>query len=1289
MKSKLKIFLDPLPLKKAGGSAIIYHERRYLPEEPGEDLREVTDMKQIWKRSMSLLLSGVLLLSNVPLSALATEESPAPTETVVEEVQPVETELVQTQSVEIQPIENQSVETQPVVTVLEHTAEVANTGLESKLQIIQNGNPVDDAWLGTNYDEEQNQLTLNAENLDSVSYTEASQSLKIVLEEGTTSTISGALIAQMGIQITGKGTLIVGSIDAGENLEIVDAVVKVGSDKQSEEETKNLIKVKNEIKVSGEAHLATANGHNAVVITDPAKVDNPACSLVGEGYYRDNKTAIFAPITEGEEKTVKVPALYFEFVGKGHLSDEYNYKSVTGHHKTCADEVCPMRENVQIDSATHSDTTETSFTQKDETYHNVVCKCCGYVLEVKAHENLSYSVSTDGAAINAVCGDCGKTGSVKITAISVQEDDLEHSASLEKTGILSEMEVSPVYKDDDDTELSKAPSAFGKYTASITIAGKTASAEYYIQRAIAETDFKWDTELPYTGQPQEPTVELKNPESGITYEVVNDKKTDAGSYQLTVKGTGKYCKEISLDYAITKAKAELSETLEETQYIAGGAGGGAFVEPKYMIGDEELLGEFKYKVYNTTATYAENATYAQASAALRNPSFDSEVTVEFEFKPSNAENVESDDEFKGNFSIIVKRVDFADSDHGELNDGFFKLTDDHYYGDNPIATEGIAAFVDNQKVALDGAYTVTYKKSENGAVVDTKPLPAGEYRAEITYSGMAGNVYCKDYPVFSSDTIFEIKPKPIQLTTVFEDHKGKHLTETKEDGTLVELALIDTIEVSVPAAGAKVEYWVDGDAANTTETPSKRSAAGRYKVWYRVSADNYETKTDYVWTTIQPELTAIYGDTLADVEGVPTDGKWVWAKNDAVLAQDKLGEHSVGHYGINNFQMVYNNSAPFTVKINVGAKPVANPIIDAATYIHYNDRNSITVKVYDPVEETKDNDNTEISASEYEAKIDEIASRTGWTTITVRDNKEDGNYALTTKTKNILLYRPYHVAFSALQSDDDLKETDFDTVAKVKTELSSKIRADAYPEGTMKYFKIMMTYDDTPTDGKENWIASRDVKKYYPKGGFTYVIPYSVIGTGLTADHDFKMSVMDAATSTDLETEAGTPAVEITNFEKTERGIKFHYDGYSVVCIAPKVDLTKTYAIKTAIVYDGKTSTKGSLSIKVDNKTASAATYGQSVEITAGANSGYSIQSVKVTDSSSKTVTTNQSGSKYTFKMPASDVTVKLTLKKTTSNTKNPYSGDTSNIYLWLAILASSAVGIVALVIFWFKKRRK
>ena len=1397
----------------------MYHVKRYLPEEPGEDLREVTDMKQICKRTMSLLLSGVLLLSNFPLAALATEETTVPTETTVVETQPVETEPLQTQ-----PVETQSVETQPVVTVLEHTAEVANIGSVSKLQIAKGGNSVSAEWLEANYIGEQNQLTLNAETLDSVSCTDASLPLKLVLTEGTTITISGALTAQKGIQITGKGTLIVGSIDAGENLEIVDAVVKVGSDKQSEEETKNLIKVKNEIKVSGEAHLVTANGHNAVVFT--VNDENVQKRIVGQGYYRTTTDGDFAEVTD---KIASVSGSYFEFVANGHLEAE---KVDDDNHawfcKKICDKDCVIKVTAGIDlkehivstaagceKSAHCDVCGEDFGQKDNTHsgnevwdpssekHIKKYDCCGKVTYPEEPHVFSYEYLADSATVKKKCTECGYSeevfkvtvptdmvwdGNAKSVAITPENTtytyDVEYYEALEgeneapPSGEVESMDsnpiepgtywavvtvtiegelyeiqkkfvIEPVDMQDLTVTISSESETFRGLNEDVTHpvetvmygTDKLAKSTHYVVEFYSGTSkvtslntvgaykIKIIGKSPYvTGETErtfsvtkaapsadmfdfaEPSVltyngEVKNaavtPKSGITgmgnvtlkyYKnnaLVEGSVIDAGDYTVKISvadGTNYAATTTDLtdaEWVFSIAKCpdytdDLEKNEQQEQLIVEGSGD--FIEPtftgKKRTGSdtaENLDGTLKY----TLNTEINLSVLKGELAGLKHGD---EKTVTYTFQPEKDGNYTGVK--TGRIRFVVKEVVFLLDDEEDFQAADLVKSGNITYGDADIInTNDLSAKSGNDTIS-DVDFTVEYESVQRRSAGRKTSPDAGENDFFVIATGTVGGFAFRKEVCSGRITVL---PKEITITAPEE----KLWTEEKnQDNTPKEHNLIDAIRVTDPAAGAEIQYYKEGQTP-ATSIPTA-SAAGRYKVYYRITADNYKTKEGFVWSTIQPELTATYGDTLADVEGVPADGKWVWALNNTVLAQDKLSEHDVGPYGINDdFQMVYNNSDPFTVKINVDAKPVTDPIIDAATYIHYDDRASVAVKVYDPMDATKDNDNVEIPASEYEAKIDEIASRTGWTTITVRDKKEDGNYVITTKTKDVLLYRPYHVAFSTLQTDDDLKETEFDTVAKVKTELSSKIKANEYPEDIMKYFKIMMTYDNTPTDGKENWIASRELDKYYPKGGFTYVIPYSVIGTGLTADHDFKMSVMDAATSDELETEAGTPAVEITDFEKTEKGIKFHYDGYSVVCIAPKVDLTKTYAIKTSIIYDGKSSTKGSLSIKVDNKTASAATYGQSVEVTASANSGYSIQSVKVTDANSKTVTTSQSGSKYTFKMPASDVTVKLTLKKTTSNTKNPGSGDTSNIHLWLAILASSAVGIVALVIFWFKKRRK
>lgn len=268
-------------------------------------------MKNVWKRTLSLMLSGVLLLGSVPMGAFATEQTQDPTE-LVEEIQP-------------------TAETQPVVAVVKD--EVANAG-GSALPVNVSGDVSSD-WLTSAYKAEGNMLILNGENLSSVVCTEENSVLVIELKADTT--IEGTLSAKKGIQIIGEGILTVGNIDAGENLEIVDAVVNVVG---IEGEEKTLIKVYNTIDVSGAAHLFTADVGNAVGILESSQAGNPAvCIIKGEGYYRNSSDGEFKEITmDSAEQTIHVPVDYFEFVGKNHLSQNYNVKTITEHYRTCADE---------------------------------------------------------------------------------------------------------------------------------------------------------------------------------------------------------------------------------------------------------------------------------------------------------------------------------------------------------------------------------------------------------------------------------------------------------------------------------------------------------------------------------------------------------------------------------------------------------------------------------------------------------------------------------------------------------------------------------------------------------------------------------------------------------------------------------------------------------------------------------------------------------------------------------------------------------------------------------------
>lgn len=1292
-------------------------------------------MKNVWKRTLSLMLSGVLLMGSVPMGAFAAEQTQEPTE-LVEEIQP-------------------TAETQPVVAVVKD--EVANA-VKNVLPVNVSGDVSSD-WLTIAYKAEENKLTLNGENLRSVACTEENSVLVIELKADTT--IEGTLSAQKGIQITGEGILTVGNIDASENLEIVDAVVKVGTDKGESEDQKTLIAVKNEIRVSGEAHLLTAVGHKAVAFTDEA--EGAIAKIQGEGYYRTAQSGDFAEILS--DTTVDMDLEYFEAVGADHVED-------AAAHVTS----CKCAEETKVILGDH-----TPVYGFEEGSNEITAKCgdidCNRDLEpvkITVPADLTWDGKEKAVSVNAddfnvhyeVIGGEDETSTVlEENQKPVDPGTYRAIATITLNGtdytLIKEFTVQPVDITKLTVKLDKDSAPFQGVGMNVprptvtvkngeTLVEETENYTVSYYRGTSKTDdFASVGNITvrvtginnYTGTvdktfsitkatPEASMFNFKAPvvpeESVLTYDgtakaaTVTTKGGIAGMGQITMKyyknntmveepiiDAGTYTVKISVDeganYAATTQELTdpdwaftIAKSSDYTNDLATDSkqiiikGSGEFIEPTFT-GVKRANSDAADKLTreNGSLVYKRNNSQIALSELknlLAGLSHDATEKIDYTFTPDEDSNYTG--ETKGSISFTVAEMTF----HMEGKDSFqasdLVKNGDIIYGDADIIDTSKLSAKSNG-VKIEGVkFTVEYESAQQRISGRKQNPDIGLNKFYVIASGeLEGSVFKTE--VCRGE--ITVKGKKIQFTKPTE----KLLTVAKnEDDTPKEFELMDAIQVADPTTGAEIKYNLDGKTPKT-DIP-KASAIGRYKVNYQISAPNYETESGFVWATIQPELTAVYGDKLSQVKGVPSDGKWVWALNDAALDTAKLNEHSVGHYGENKtFQMIYNGKgSAFTVCIMVDAKSVAEPIIEAPAAVHYDNRNSVDIKVYDPMDATKDDDNVEIKPEEYEAKVNEITTRTGCTTITVKDNKENGDYALTTTNKEILIYRPYHVKFTALQTSEDehLKNTKYDTVDKVKTELSGKIKADEYPTDTMKYFKIMMTYDEKPQNNATDWIATRDLA-YYPVGGFSYTIPYSVIGANLDENDDYKVSIMHAATSQALGTTAGNPAIEIEDFQKTEEGIKFHSDGYAIVCVAPKIDPNEEHTIKTSVLLDGAASSRGSLSVKVNDKevtgTTKTAKYGDTVKITASTNNGYSIVSVKVTDASGVTVTTTQSGSTYTFKMPPSAVDVTMNIKKTTSTSKNPSSGDSSNIYLWVVILAASGAAIGALMAFWFKKRKK
>lgn len=1276
-------------------------------------------MKNVWKRTLSLMLSGVLLMGSVPMGAFAAEQTQEPTE-LVEEIQP-------------------TAETQPVVAVVKD--EVANA-VKNVLPVNVSGDVSSD-WLTIAYKAEENKLTLNGENLRSVACTEENSVLVIELKADTT--IEGTLSAQKGIQITGEGILTVGNIDAGENLEIVDAVVKVGADKGESEAQKTLIAVKNEIRVSGEAHLLTAVGHKAVAFTDEA--EGAIAKIQGEGYYRTAQSGDFAEILS--DTTVDMDLEYFESVGADHVEDAAAHvtsckcaeetKVILGDHTPvygfeegsneitakCGDIDCnqdlePVKITVPTDLTWDGKEKAVSVNADDFNVHYEVIGGEDETSTVLEENQKPVDPGTYRAIATVKLGEqeytlqsvftiAAKTlddGMVSLSKTSVGYDGGNQplptvTVKDGETTLTENTHYTVVFKRGEEIVTNRSEKLIDAGDISVIVTGMgnyggTVQKTFTIEKAAANAamfDYTQPAELTYSGEAKVATLKPKNTVMGMGETEIRYYKKgateasqpiDAGDYEVRVyvKGTKNYAAgEISnadnWKFTITAAEADLTVN---NQIIAGGSKGGDFVEPKYTVNGKEVPGTFTYS-FNEK----QNLAYAGARDALKLVTSAEPVNISFKFVPpaDKADNYKDLENFAGTFAVTLKTVNFKIDSENDIQDQDLKASDLSYGVEEPIMTNKIKAFVNDTETTTTG-YTVTFK--QNGSEVTTRPLPAGTYSFSVTYTGMVGDVQCLNYMVHSGTV--EIVPKKIKIETPYA---AKHLTVKKDaEGKTEPQALLTGEAVTDVTAEGIYEwvYQVTGKEKVKTIPQEKNLGVYELKYYAKSKNDNYSNSdTITVDIAILPVLEADYGKYLKDIDLTDTGFEWNKDKNDPETTR-------VGNVDDSDEQRTFvlkHKATPVRdeIKVVVTVNPigVTAPVVTPKTkYVPYAENPEIEVIVKATSESTDP-----IPATEYTVVLGtEPETKTGERTVSVVD-KENGNYTVGNGSTTVIQYRPAFMTLSKVP--ESLQETDFNSLEKIKTELSSEIKDEAYPTSVMKYYEIAMSKYGDKTGGGKGWVIVRDEEAFPDTGadgGFEVTIPYSSLGTGIDKSKiDFKVAIMDADTVERLGTDA-TKGAKIIDAQEEDEGITFHADGYSIVCVARQVDPEQKFDIKKSIVLDGSSSTKGGLTFKVDSVTVDKTNFGKTVAVTATKNTGYSIEKVTaVTDSGDTVTLTKKSEGSYEFKMPADHVTVKLSLKKTTSTSKNPSSGDSSNIYLWVVILAASGAAIGALMAFWFKKRKK
>ncbi len=214
---------------------------------------------------------------------------------------------------------------------------------------------------------------------------------------------------------------------------------------------------------------------------------------------------------------------------------------------------------------------------------------------------------------------------------------------------------------------------------------------------------------------------------------------------------------------------------------------------------------------------------------------------------------------------------------------------------------------------------------------------------------------------------------------------------------------------------------------------------------------------------------------------------------------------------------------------------------------------------------------------------------------------------------------------AGLQGNDDLNTpTKLETAMKLEVKKANTAIAE---ENTVVYDVSLLV----STDGGANWTTA--IADNFPVNGLTVTLPFPD-GTGQNT-HDFVVTHM--FTTSDFGKTPG--ATEKPAVTKTAKGIQFKVTGLSPIAVG--------WVKKNSGSGGGWYPSVSYYNVKVEKAehgtvTASpaSASSGSTVTLTVKPDEGYKLDKIAVTDSQGKAVELTEKDGKYTFKMPARNVTV-------------------------------------------------
>lgn len=1286
-------------------------------------------MKQREKRFISLFLSGVMLLSNLPLSVLAEEVVEEETAVVTGQA-PAASRSLARESADRQEEESETEDYPVWVDDKQLTSDTENAAVS--------------------YDPNSGVLTLRSARLDSLMLKE---SMTLALEGSNTIGADNGMALQADGDLTLSGT---GSLTV--NGDGTTAMV-VNGRKQGDSRWGLTVE-------------------DAVTLT-VTSLTSPEGITLGEG------THVKLSRTTGNETFalgsgyLKTGAGSFASAGKSWVSDGSGLEFVgtehvqwvrtdARHHKTCIDSNCPLVTGLELEAGEHNTLTSADckhpakcndcgeYGQEDPNVHTQravydsdgkqhwkAYSCCGAEVEnTRQDHEMVYSAA--GKRIDYRCKTCqyGKS----ITLQGKTGENYVYNGKPKEVWVVNDIDdtdLSVDYLTSEGNELPGPPTEAGTYTARVKYQGLEARMSFVIEPVeLTEDLVTLSSGSAEVGQQAErPTVKVAE---GVTCKILysrDGKQTDnpaeidwesAGTVTIAVTGTKNYTGTVTRTYTIRQAKASASmfqfTAPEDLTY--NGEKKEAFVTTQVedmgnfelcYDGDPVSAGTYRVKVqltgdgnYETelleddswcftiepTDQYTDNTKKVQVIGAgigeFQTPSFSG---VGGEAVAGTCVYTLDGGTVSNEYTLLETLKSLEDGTSVTIGYTFTPNKKENYAGDKSGSIQltkmelvfstddgdGIKADVPKTETVpygTDPLIDVSKLKATLGKAVDEED---SHFTVEFTQDGhvvtTTGDLDVGTYGFtvyYSNPNLGGYAIEKVKVTggwlcvtaqkltiSAANQPKGGHLIQ-KQDGSAQ--PLLTEENAGQTDNGLKLEYSLSRYGNYSSQIP-EASEPGSYTIWYRApQSGNYDTvnANGSVEVVIFPWLTAIYGELLRDIR--LSDG-FTWNdRNPETDSVGNAGEHIVLlNYGAKSLSGI---QVPLTVKPK--EITVSVTILEQDKWLLYTEGTAARARVSEVRNET---DHCVLPANQYTLHYEGDTGR-GEAKVWPVSN---GNYAFTAEPQSYSIYDPVAATLTdnALLSDE-VKQAGYANGMAIREALDASF-PEEYPAARRKFTYFLMKTGTGTYDYTENG---------WPEKGLAMKINYP---TGTDGKDSFKVYDMylvdykDIKAGTIVEMKQAKDALGMCEYTCYDEQICLKMPTYMAVAIGAEAE---KYTLKR------NSSTRGTITFTVGDDT-TALTFakvraGETVTVhVTDIQANYGVFMVEYYEtalgykSSNPSKASQNADGTYSFEMPEYDTTIKVTIRKSSGN---PKTGDV--IRFWVGVMTLSGAGVAGLLI-WQRKKRK